>query len=372
MTDQFIIKNGKKLRCGYTTGSCATAVAKASTMMLFKNMILKNVDINTPKGVKLKINIEDVRVEKNQVTCSVTKDSGDDPDITNGIKIYATARKIEKGINIKGGKGIGVVTKKGLSVSVGKPAINPVPMKMILSHVKEVLPTSNGVEIEIMIPNGEEIAKKTFNPKLGIVGGLSIIGTSGIVEPMSEDAQKESLALEISMLKAEGVESIVFVPGNYGRDFALKLGIKDKYIVKTSNYIGYMLDYATRQNIKRILIIGHLGKMSKVAGGIFQTHSKYADCRMEVIASYCGSLYDCSSKLIKEILECITTDEVVDIIKQENKQQVFNVIAERVSIRASERALEEVEVQAIIFTNQYGVIGKSKLADDYLEEFLNE
>ncbi len=371
MLDRFIEKKGKKLRYGYTTGSCAAAAAKAAVNMLYNNKIINNISIDTPKGWNIDLELCDIQMDKESVSCAVIKDSGDDPDVTNGIKIYAKAKRAEKGIEITGGKGVGTVTRKGLSVSVGNPAINPVPMKMIISEVKKVLPINGGVCVEISIPKGEEIAKKTFNPKLGIVGGISIIGTTGIVEPMSEEALKESLALELSMLKAEGYKKAVFVPGNYGKDFAVKLGLNNKYFIKTSNYIGYMLDKAKETGIEKILWIGHIGKLSKVAGGIFQTHSSYADCRMEIIAAYCA-LIGCNPKVIRKILNCITTDESIEIIKANKLDDVFNILANKISLRSRVRTYNDIEIEAVVFSNEFGILGKSEKADMLLEEFLNE
>lgn len=371
MLDRYIEKKGKKLRYGYTTGSCAAAAAKAAVKMLYDNITINTIDIDTPKGWSLGLELNDVKINKKYVSCAVIKDSGDDPDITNGIKIYAKAEKAENSIEIIGGKGVGKVTRKGLSVPVGSPAINPVPMKMIISEVEKVLPNNKGVSVEISIPKGEEIAKKTFNPKLGIVGGISIIGTTGIVEPMSEEALKESLALELSMLKAEGCKKAVFVPGNYGKNFAQSMNVDDKYIIKTSNYVGYMLDKAKEIGIEKILWIGHIGKLSKVAGGIFQTHSSYADCRMEIIAAYCASI-GCDSKKINDILNCITTDESIEIIKENKLEMVFNILANKISLRSMERTYNEIEIEAVIFSNKFGILGKSERADVLLEEFLHE
>lgn len=373
MLDKYIIKNGKKLRYGFTTGSCASAAARAATKMLINNEQVENIKISTPSDVELDIKVIDVQITKEYVTCGVIKDSGDDPDITNGVKVYATVRKIKgREIKVLGGRGVGVVTKKGLSVQVGKAAINPVPMKMIKDNVRCELPSNQGLEVVIEIPEGEEIAKKTFNPRLGIVGGISVIGTSGLVEPMSEEALKDSLVLELSMARASGMDKLVFVPGNYGNDFATKLNIKDKYIVKTSNFIGFMIDNAKSLGFKKILMIGHAGKMVKVAGGNFQTHSKFSDSRMEILAAHCACLENCTRDVIKKILECITTDEAVEIINESNLCEVFDDIASRICEKVTQRAFHEVDFETIIFSNEYGMLGKSKNAMLSMEEFIYE
>jgi cobalt-precorrin-5B (C1)-methyltransferase len=197
MMERYVLKNGKKLRYGYTTGSCAAAAAKASAIMLKSKEKINEVEIDTPKGWNLKIQIHDADFNDKKASCSVVKDSGDDPDVTNGLKIFAeVASTGRKNIKIIGGKGIGKVTKEGLSLEPGEWAINPTPRKMILEEIRKIFP-KGGYIIKLWIPKGEEVAKKTFNPKLGIEGGISIIGTSGIVEPMSEEAFKESIRLEM-------------------------------------------------------------------------------------------------------------------------------------------------------------------------------
>ncbi len=369
MINRFINKGGKRLRYGYTTGSCATAAAKAATIMLITQKPLNSVEINTPKGWVLNLNIHDIELHEQYVSCAVIKDSGDDPDVTNGIKVFAKVCYHET-FKITGGRGVGVVTKKGLSIPVGEPAINRVPRETITAEVTAILPENKHVLVEISVPKGEKIALKTFNPNLGIVGGISIIGTSGIVEPMSEEALKESLALELAVVKAEGVEAIVLVPGNYGRDFALGLGLKKSLIVKTSNYTGFVLDKAEEVGFNKILMIGHLGKYIKVAGGIFQTHSKYADARMEILAAYCAAMGG-EQQLIEQILTCITTDEAVELIINANLRPVFNRLASRVAARASIRTHHNIEIEALIFSNEYGELGRSTKANLLLEGLIN-
>lgn len=372
MKNYYVFKNGKKLRCGYTTGSCAVAAAVAAVKMLFERDIYNSIDITTNSGKELMLDIHDIKMTTSFVECSVTKDSGDDPDITNGIKIFAKVRESDsKEIKIIGGKGIGIVTKKGLPVDVGKSAINPGPIENIRSEVSKALPKDKGVEIQLSIPEGEEIAKKTFNPKLGIVGGISIIGTTGIVEPMSEDALKESLALEFSVLKAQGIQDVIFSPGNYGRNFATTLGLMDNYHIKTSNYIGFMLDKAVELKFRRILWVGHIGKMIKVAGGIFNTHSKHADARMEILTAYCIQA-DIPIHLCKKVLGSITTDEAIEYIKESKDETVFYNIAHKITEKCHQRVNHEIEVGTIIFSNVHGFLGVCTNGQQWIEEFGNE
>ena len=377
--DKFVTKDRKKLRYGYTTGSCAAAASKAAVKMLYTKKKIDSIKIDTPKGWELNLSVIEPVIDENRSSCCIIKDSGDDPDVTNGIKIYAEAVKTKyPEIKIEGGIGIGKVTKSGLSIPVGQYAINPVPLKMIHQEVEKVLPEGEGIKIKIYAPEGVNIAKKTFNPKLGIVGGISIIGTTGIVEPMSEDAVKESLALELSVLKEKGVKTIIFSPGNYGRDFAERLLLTnncrfniDDILVKTSNYIGYMLDKALENGFKQIMLIGHIGKMVKVAGGIFHTHSKIADGRMEILAANCA-LLGCSPQQIKKIMESITTDEAVKHIKIFKLDEVFNILAEKITQKCEQRIYNEIKIGTLIFSNQYGQLGLCHNGKMIMEEFINE
>lgn len=366
--DKYIVKNGKKLKYGFTTGSCAAGAAKAVTKMLFCKEKIDEIEIDTPKGWKLNLSLDDIEISDNSVTCCIVKDSGDDPDITNGMKIYAKASKTDTpGINITGGIGVGKVTKVGLSVDVGEYAINPTPMQMIKDEVSKVLPKGEGVNITIYAPEGVEIAKRTFNPKLGIIGGISIIGTTGIVEPMSEDAFKESLSIELKMANRDGYKKALFSPGNYGRDYSLKLGISDEIIFKTSNFIGFMLDEAVKHGIKEILWVGHIGKMIKVAGGIFNTHSRISDGRMEILAANCA-LNNCSQNLVEKIMDSITTEEAIDYILEENLGQVFNIIAQKISDRCEKYSYDQLKIGTIIFSQKHGKLGSCSYSEKLLEE----
>lgn len=374
MLNEFIIKDGKKLRYGYTTGSCATAATKAAALMLKTKAQIDSVTIRTPKGWELTLDVVDVEIAEDFVKCGIIKDGGDDPDATHGATIYSKVslrEATEQEHTVYGGIGVGTVTKAGISVAVGKSAINPTPMKTILS-VLDDLRDAHYFDVEISVPRGVEIGKKTFNPKLGIVGGISIIGTSGIVEPMSESSLKASLVLELSVLRAKGVDKVIFSPGNYGRDFARDhLKINTDHLIKTSNFIGFMIQEAERLGFKKILWIGHLGKMVKVAGGIFNTHSKVADGRMEVLAANVAMVSE-DMALVRQMMACITTDDAITYIKEANATDVFNVLAEKISKRSEDKVFNEIEVATILFTNTYGYLGECKKAKAFCEEFGNE
>lgn len=372
--DKYINKGEKKLRYGYTTGTCALAATKAAITMLLTGDEINNVLVDTPKGWQLNLEVEQIQHGNDFVSCAIKKDSGDDPDITNGIYICSKVKKLPLPDTVlTGGQGIGMVTRKGLSVEVGKHAINPVPRKMILSEVEKLANKYDymqGFHIEIFAPKGEEIAKKTFNPKLGIKGGISIIGTTGIVEPMSEKALIDSIKLEINVLKSNGCKDLLICPGNYGKKFANEImNLNTDKSVKISNYIGEMLETVNRLEFENVLLVAHAGKLIKVAGGIMNTHSKFADSRMEILAAYsslCGG--DCN--LTRKILECITTDEAYDLLIEENiKEKVTEKIMQRIDYHIKNKITKEINFGVIIFTNTHGFLGINEKGKDMLNKF---
>lgn len=354
--DRLIVKAGKELRCGYTTGSCATAAAKACAMMLLTEEVADVVIINTPKGITLTLQVEDIVRQKEWVACSISKDAGDDPDVTNGMKISARVERSQEGIQIDGGAGVGRVTKEGLSCAVGEAAINPIPRQMILEALMEVARKykyKGGFSVVISAENGEEIAKKTFNPRLGIVDGISILGTSGIVEPMSEKALIDTIHLEINSKTVSNSEYLLISPGNYGRDFALReFGVDIELGVKCSNFIGETIDYAVYKKVKNILLIGHAGKLCKIAGGIMNTHSRVADCRCEIFAAH-AALAGASQQQIKQIMEAITTEEISELLQKFGlSRQVFESILEKIEYHLNQRAAFNCKIEVIMFTNK--------------------
>jgi len=361
---------GKEMRRGYTTGSCAAAAAKAAVVMLFSRQIIGTVTIMTPAGIMLELEVQDVHFSEEVVSCAIRKDAGDDPDITDGIRIYAQAKLGYQGIVIRGGQGIGVVTKPGLPVEVAEPAINPIPRKMILAEVGQVLPPDQGVEVTISIPGGEELARKTFNPRLGIVGGLSILGTTGIVEPMSAEAWQESIRLELKVLVAQGHRHVILVPGNYGEKFAQQeLKLQSLPLVKMSNYVGYTIEACVNLGFTEVLLVGDLGKFIKVAAGIFNTHSHVADARMEISAAYAAAL-GASQATVKQILTMTTTGAVLGLLNSEQLGEAFcQEVARRVTERVSQLTHQELKVGTVIFANTQGLLAVDKEGQELIERY---
>jgi cobalt-precorrin-5B (C1)-methyltransferase len=368
--EEFAFSQGQRLRCGYTTGSCAAAAAKAATEMLLTGTRVDNVSLLTPKGITLNLEPEDVQLTPSKASCAIRKDSGDDPDDTNGILVYATVEKTASGLELAGGHGVGRVTKPGLACAVGGPAINPTPRRMIteeVTRIKERHAYPGGLRVTISIPRGEEIAPKTFNPRLGIVGGLSVLGTSGIVEPMSDRALIETMYAEMNSRKANGREHLLVFFGNYGQDFSrdvLHLNIEEA--VTCSNFVGDLLDYAVYKGFKSLLLIGHSGKLVKLAQGVMNTHSKYADCRTEFMA-LAAIFHGASPKVGQEIYQCLTTDEITKILQREQLlQPVMADVTAKIDYYMQQRVHGKLQTAALLFSNVYGVLGKTKDADELI------
>lgn len=374
-----------KMRYGFTTGSCAAAAAKAAAYMLLTGQMKTEITIETPKGIPYRAQILDISRREDEVCCAVEKDGGDDPDITTGALIYAKAsyenilenileNTLENGpeIFIEGGFGVGRVTRAGLDQPIGNAAINHVPREMIKKEVTEVCQVTDyrgGLRIVISVPEGEKIAQQTFNPKLGIVGGISILGTSGIVEPMSSQALLDTIQIELRQRRAEGFDYVAVSPGNYGLDFMKKTyGYDLDRSVKCSNFIGQTIDMAVELGFQKMLLTGHIGKLIKVAGGIMNTHSREADCRMELLAAFFIRVCDTQIRAQSacEILACATTEEALRILDACGKlHPVMKHISECICYYMENRARGKLKADCILYANEFGELAKSEGAKEW-------
>ncbi len=370
--EDYIVKEGKKLRFGYTTGSCAAAAAKAAAYMLLTGREKNKIKISTPKGMDLELEVLNIDMSEDYVSCGIVKDAGDDPDITSGAIIFAKVSKSEKKeIYIDGGAGVGRVTKRGLDQPVGEAAINSVPRQMITENIKEVCKLADynkGLKVEISVPEGEKLAQKTFNSRLGILGGISILGTTGIVEPMSEQALVDTIRVELRQRKENGDRFVLLTPGNYGSDF-IKYGMEldSKLAVLTSNFIGDSLDICVEMGFEGILLVGHIGKLVKIAGGMLNTHSKYGDCRMDIMAAHAGAL-GLASEHIGEILDCATCDDALRILKENCLyEETLKSLSSKIEFIMNHRVRGNMKTGAILFSKEYGFLAGTSQADELLE-----
>ncbi|TBM31906.1 cobalt-precorrin-5B (C(1))-methyltransferase CbiD [Hafnia paralvei] len=329
--------NGKSYRKGYTTGSCATAAAKVAALMALRQQVINQVSIVTPSGITLRLNVEQPLICGQQASAAIRKDGGDDVDATHGMLIFAQVALNDSGsITIGGGEGVGTVTRKGIGLPIGSAAINRTPRQTIEQAVREVIGPERGADIVIFAPEGEERAQKTYNGRLGILGGISIIGTTGIVTPMSEDSWKRSLALELEMKRAQGMTSVILVPGNHGERFVQEhMQIDAERVVTMSNFVGYMLQEAQRLGFQRVVLVGHLGKLIKVAAGIFHTHSHIADGRMETLVARLA-LLGAPHEFLRAVFECSTTEAAMELIEQQGWQAVYDDIAQAIGERVKQ------------------------------------
>lgn len=333
----YVLVDGRRMKRGYTTGMCAAAAAKAATLLLFGGGPLTSVAVTTPTGIALDLPVARQESGDGYALCGVLKDGGDDPDVTHGLVICAVARPSDRpGVVLRGGMGVGVVTKPGLSIPVGDAAINPVPRAVITREVEAVLPPGRGVEVTIEVPEGERVALRTLNPKMGVVGGISILGTSGIVEPMSEEAFKNSLVPQLSVARAKGFDIAVLVPGRKGERAAVdRYGFPPDAVVQMGNFVGFMLNESRRAGMRGVVLMGHHGKLVKVAAGVFHTHSKVADARLETIAAQ-AALLGAGREAIAAVMAGGSAEETLGVLRAFGLVGVFPLLAERASRRARE------------------------------------
>lgn len=393
--EEYVIKNQKRLRLGITTGTCSAAAAQAAAMQLLLGVESHAVTLRTPKGMTVSVPVYLLESDSRKASYKVVKDSGDDPDVTNGTDVCVTVEFVKQRVceqkdgsqdrscaftsesfpylTLDGGIGIGRVTKEGLEQAVGQAAINRVPRQMIFAAVADVCEKANVCEplhITVWMPEGETLAKRTFNPKLGIEGGLSILGTSGILEPMSEQAIVATIETEIRQLHAVGEEKVLVTPGNYGQAYASEyLGIDLAKSVKSSNYIGDTIDLAISYGMKDFLLVGNIGKLVKLAAGIFNTHSKVADGRGEIFAVH-AAMAGAGANVVQEIYNCINTDRMLDVVEREGlREDVMQSILAAIEKHVDDRIGDVMRFGVIVFSEKYGYLGQTSDADKVLDVF---
>ena len=370
---RYVRSGTKLLRCGYTTGTCAALAAAGAVRLLLTGEVPASLSLMTPRGWDVEVEPALCRMEGDAALCAVKKDAGDDPDVTDGLLVFAAVRKTAGGIEIDGGAGVGRVTKPGLDQPVGAAAINSVPRQMIRAAAEKLCAACGyrgGLRIVISAPGGEELAKKTFNPRLGIVGGISILGSSGIVEPMSERAIVETTALEIRQAAANGEGRLLLLPGNYGMEY-LREKLPELSAIpraKCSNYIGEAIDAAQTEGFREVLLIGHIGKLVKLAGGIMNTHSKTADCRRELFvchAALCGADRAVCRRLMAEVSTegCIAVLDRAGL-REPVMQSLLGAVQEALTRRAG-----DMRIGALLFSHETGLLGLTEGAEALLGEW---
>ena len=376
--EHFIRSGQKLLRCGYTTGTCAALGAAGAARLLLTGTKPESVALRTPKGIVVEVAPLFCRKTGSGAECAIEKDGGDDVDVTTGLPVIAAVELLPDTaeIQIRGGKGVGRVTKPGLDQPVGEAAINHVPRQMIAEALRREAENAaypGGFAVTISIEGGEAVAKRTFNPHMGVEGGLSVLGTSGIVEPMSQQAILDTIQLEMNQasLRAGTPRRLILAPGNYGLDY-----LHETYpafvqipVVKTSNFIGDTLDMAAAARFEEVLLVGHVGKLVKLAGGIMNTHSRTADCRTELFCTH-AALCGASREICAALMDAATTDACLDILEQVDlRQPVLERLLAAIQLHLERRAADSFAVGAVLFSNQHGPLGQTKKAEELLKRW---
>jgi cobalt-precorrin-5B (C1)-methyltransferase len=343
----------KELRDGFTTGSCAAAAALAACLWQRDGFCPDAVELEVPGG---KIYRPDI-VPHEDGSCGIFKDSGDDPDITNGMEIVSKVELLDGDgpVGFCAGEGVGIITQPGLKIPVGEAAINPVPREMIETAVRSVF-GDRAARVTVSIPGGREVAQKTFNPRLGIEGGLSVLGTTGVLRPMSLEALRDSMFVELQMRVNQGFKRLAFTFGNQGENALQAVGC-DLPVIQVSNEIGYMLDSAKELGVEYLLVSGHPGKMTKIAAGIMQTHSATADGRRESIITQLA-LMGAPQELCGQVYGCVTTDSAAEFIHTAGYDGVWDRIASAARDYMRFRVREEIAIDVLVTDYAGNVMGK--------------
>jgi len=344
----------KKLKTGFTTGTSATAAAKAALLSIINQKKIENIDVKLPKGDLIKIPIHFCKFETNKARCSVIKDGGDDPDVTHGAEIIVdlSLMKEKNKIEIEGGEGVGIVTKPGLGLEINKPAINPVPKKMINENLVEVagdLLNEKGIQVIISVPKGKELGPKTDNPRIGILHGISILGTSGIVIPFSTASYAASIRQNLDVAIAMKNDTVVLTTGGRSEDFAKKIiDLPDHCFVQMGDFSGYTMQQCSKKNIKKAFVVGFIGKLAKMAAGVKQTHVKGSKVDMKFLSELAGNS-GASQKIMQEIEKANTARHVSEIIKEKKISGFFEQICEKTYQQMKKHSEEKISLEVILF-----------------------
>lgn len=365
--EHYIEVGQQRLRCGCTTGTCAAAAARAAATLLLTGTTPGAVLVDTPAGLTVEVEVEASRLRAEEAVCAVTKDAGDDPDVTDGLRIVAAVRRAPSGFSVHGGDGVGRVTRPGLDQPPGAAAINSVPRRMILEQLRIAAGEAGyagGLSATISVPEGARVAAKTFNPRLGIVGGVSILGTTGLVRPMSEEALIASIHAELNLHKSERETDLLLTPGSYGAAFCRDvLRLETQRAVQCSNYIGAALDHAALLGYRSVLLVGHAGKLIKVAAGVMNTHSRTADARLETLAAH-AALCGADRSLVRAVMDSATTDAALDcLLRADLLRPTMDSLTAALEQRLQSRGGEGLQVEAILFNHRHGLLGRTRGAD---------
>lgn len=353
----------KKLRTGYTTGSSATAASKASLLAIINQKEIKEIVITLPKKSTIKIPVNSCNYDENKAKCSVIKDGGDDPDVTHGAEIIVelsfTENKNE--IEIDGGEGVGIVTKPGLGLEISKPAINPVPKKMITENLREIgseILKEKGIRVVISVPKGRELGPKTDNPRIGIKNGISILGTSGIVIPFSTASYAASIRQNLDVSIAMGNDTVVLTTGGRSEDFAKKIvELPEHCFIQMGDFSGYTIQQCGKKNIKKAYVVGFIGKLAKMAAGVKQTHVKGSKVDMNFLAEIAKKA-NVNDKVIEEIKKANTARHVSEIIQKNNITGFFDLICSKVYRHMRNHSEEKVPIDVILFDFEGNILAR--------------
>ena len=359
------IETKTKLRTGFTTGSCATASSKACVLSIINQKKIEQTDIILPKRSKLDIQINSCEFTENSATCSVIKDGGDDPDVTHGAEIFVyveLTNNIGK-IEIDGGEGVGRVTKPGLGLEIGSAAINPTPKKMILENVTEIskeILEKNGIMIKVSVPNGKELGPKTDNPRIGIMGGISILGTSGIVIPYSTASFAAAIRQQIAVVSSMNDDNVVLTTGGRSEDFARTIiELPDHSFIQMGDFSGYTIKQCAKQGLKKAYVAGFIGKLAKMAAGVKQTHVKGGKVDMKFLSEL-AKRCDAKSDTISKILGANTARNVQEIIIEDKVDGFFDEVTKEACNQMRQHSEEKIAVEVILFDFDGKVLSRDK------------